>query len=347
MEVFNQNDYYNNNIITHQRDIVNKKDDAPISSGGIPLLQDPFTINFSYIRNYFNTYFKTDYGYIREEFSKNISSGDNLLLYKSLEKLGQDFDESETLNAYINLKSTPLWSDGNGNFNESGFIRFLNGTTGDVIDNKRYLIDNLMPIFLLLENVGQATPNILIEELFNLINSSIFWDGDNGGFLEFNSSSSEKDTKSNLYSILANLLIYQFFKDKPSYLAIANRAFDLANLTIIKLMDEMWDEGVGPGDIGFYNRADPYWNTIDGPQRYKHLDVNALGIITLIDFWIATGMDNNSLYFKNATILYEKLDEQLWETSIGAYNFSKRYDWDLSFCRIYKRGSTTNIKFRI
>ena len=192
-----------------------------------------------------------------------------------------------------------------------------------------------MPIFLLLENVGDElytdfglveTPKESLEEIFNLINSSVFRDDVNGGFLEYNSSVSEKYTKSNLYSILANLMIHKY-KDEIADSDLTTDAFDLASQTMDTLVDNMWDNHPTLG-LGFYYRADSDWDTSIGEQRYKYLDVNALGIIALIDYWVeSTGMENNSIYFQNATYLYNKLNSKMWDSSEKAYKYYSRYDW--------------------
>ncbi len=309
-----------------------KKENSLGSSGGIPLLQDPFTINFSKIRNYFNTNFKSDLNYdvstyIRDLFSNNVFSEDNLLLYKTLEK--ENYDETKTINTYMDLKSTPLWFE---NDTEYGFVKSIDGSTGDITDSNRYLIDNLMPIFLILENVVDpgfplgVTPKESLKEIFELINSSVFRDDVNGGFLEYNSSvSGQKYTKSNLYSILANLMIHKY-KDEIADPSISDLAFDIASQTMNILVDNMWDK---EGKLGFYYRADPDWFTLTGPQRYKYLDVNALGIIALIDYWVETGMDNNSIYFQNATDLYEQINLVMWDSNNKAYKYSVDYLWNL------------------
>ena len=319
------------------KDTFNEEDSLG-SSGGIPLLQDPFTINFSKIRNYFNTNFKSDLNYdvstyIRDLFSNNVFSEDNLLLYKTLEK--ENYDETKTFNAYIDLMSTPLWYENVTGQYEYGFIKSIDGTTGDITNGNRSLIDNLMPIFLILENVVDEldtdfglveTPKQSLDKFFYLINSTVFRDNVNGGFLEYNSSvNGQKYTKSNLYSILANLMIHKY-KYEIADASISDLAFNLASQTMTTLVDNMWDNKYK----GFIYRADSNWDKWwSGPQGYKYLDVNALGIIALIEYWVENGMDNNSLYFQNATLLYDKINTYMWNTSDKAYKYCSNNDWGL------------------
>jgi len=314
----------------------NKGDNSLEISGAIPLLQDPFTINFSDIRNYFNTNFTTnlvlydtDFNiiptYFRDEFSKEVYSEDNLLLYKSL--LKELYDEEDTVEIYADLKLTPLWFEGNRSADEYGFIRSIDGTSGAVTDYNRYLVDNLMPIFLLLENSEVPIDSVTyLEDIFNLIKSPVFLDENNRGFYEFNSSSGDKDIKSNLYSILANLLIHKYKNELPS---IAPAAYNLANETMSILIEKMWDNV----NMGFYDRATTTWG-ISG-QTHKYLDTNALGIIALIDFWIENeSMDINSKYLKNAIALYDIMSGEgsgsgqgLWDSNYEAYQYYSGDTW--------------------
>lgn len=347
-EQFNQNNYSINENLTNTIDIF-KKDENLESADPVPLVQDPFTINFSYIRAYLNANFKTNLPfldndlntistYFRDNFSKDVYSGDNLFLYRSLEKKSlekKDTDEFDTLKAYVDLASTPLWFDGNST--HYGFVRTVDGTTGDVKNDDRYLIDNLMPIFLMLENIDSnnlntinylgETPKNIVEKTFTLTNSSQFRDTANGGFFQFNSSSGKKDAKSNFYSILSNLLIHDF-KDVLDTTSIATDAYDSAHDTIATVIDNLWDYTYQ----GFYNRSDSDWTSVLIDRR-KCLDTNALGIIALVDFWIENeSMDANSLYLKNATSLYEKMSLPgssggLWDASEEAYQFVKGDTW--------------------
>ena len=344
-EKFNQNNYSINGNLTNTNDIFKKDETLETAGGDIPLVQDPFTINFSNIRDYFNTKFKTNLPfrdndsniistYFRDEFSKDVYSGDNLFLYKSLEK--KYIDEFDTLKAYIDLSLTPLWFDGNST--HYGFVRTIDGTTGDIENDDRYLIDNLMPIFLMLENIDinnintinylGETPKSIVEKTFTLTNSSQFRDTANGGFFQFNSSSGKKDTKSNFYSILSNLLIHDFKNELAA--SVAKGAYDSAHDTIATVIDNLWDNTYK----GFYNRSDSDW-TSGFDDRRKCLDTNALGIIALVDFWIENeSMDGNSLYLKNATSLYKKISTPvgasggLWDPINEAYQFAKNEFWN-------------------
>ncbi len=332
LSIFNIDKNVNNDLYLKTEKITEKTKEGDLTletSGSIPLLQDPFTINFSDIRNYFNTIFKTnlvlydtDFNiiptYIRDEFSRQVYSEDNLLLYKSLMK--ELYNEEDTIEIYKDLKSTDLWYEGNRSAFEYGFIRSIDGDTGVVSDYDRYLVDNLMPIFLLLENSEDTIDSesvLYLDEIFDLINSPVFWDETYGGFLEFNSSSGEKDVKSNFYSILANLLIHRHSTDLST---IATDAYNLANETMSILIEKMWDNQY----MGFYDMATPVWGIAGFDHKY--LDTNALGIIALIDFWIENeSMDINSKYFQNATILYEKLEDQFIG---GAYIYGRSRFWN-------------------
>jgi len=235
----------------------------------------------------------------------DVFSLDNMLFLKTMEKLKQQLSPSETTTQYDQLKSTPLWFD---NGTHKGFIRTINGSSGEIIDGNRYLIDNLMPILLLIDNYDSASR---ITEIFTLINSTDFWDDTYEGFLHYNSSSGSKYTKDNLYGVIANTLINRTTQITKT---IRDQAFDLANQTMTILTEKMWDNK--DNNYGFNWKADSDWNIPGQPERFKYLDVNALGIIALLDFWMET---NETIYLNNATLVYNKIDGSLWNSTEGAY----------------------------
>ncbi|MFX0137184.1 MAG: hypothetical protein ACFFDN_26325 [Candidatus Hodarchaeota archaeon] len=347
-----QNYCYDNEDNALKKEIDAKDlDSLKLSQSPDELLQDPFTINFDNMSIFFNTYFESnlDYDielYVSESKSdgtiidNRINSGVNLLLYKSLIKeIEEDYNWKSTFEDYLNLTLTPIWYQGNVSQFQYGFVKSINGTTGEIIDDTRYLVDNLMPIFLLIENIGGELgesfngkePKESVIQMFNLINSSEFWDSNNYGFFESNSSGGDKYIKSNLYAVLANLLIDQYenvINDTP----ITNRSSFLANKTMTALINKAWHNGRS----GFYNSTDQDWSSNPGTQQYIYLDVNALGIIALLEYWIMTGMDPNSEYIKNATALYKQLSTParfgeiggLWNTTYGAYEYYRSNNWD-------------------
>ena len=229
-----------------------------------------------------------------------------------------EINSTETFDIYLKLKETPLWYEGNYNEFKYGFVKSIDNSTGQINDDDRYLIDNLMSIFLLIENIGEQiddisingkTPEDSINEIFNLINSSEFWEDVDKGFYHHNSTT-DKYTESNLYSVLANLLIHRTYRKLNLDNTIRDRAYELANLTMIALNSSMWQET----DKAFYHSADINWDPFAGDQRY-HLSTNALGIITLLEFWIESGMTNGSSYYQNAIDLFDSLD-YLWDGNL-------------------------------
>ena len=330
----NQFDFSNKNVII---DTDSHKEINPIFpriSADPSEFHDPLSINF--------TSGLTDYDietYVRGRDSggttvdNGVYSLDNLLLYNSL--LDYNNNQSETLEAYIKLKSTPLWYENDTSKFEYGFVGTIDGTTGVIIDDNRYLIDNLMPIFLLLEdgidNLNDIeydgySANDMFEEAFFLVNSSVFYDDTDKGFINSNSTTTANiyQMKSNLYAILAYYTIYR----QRDYIStsIADSAYDLASVTMENLISKMWDNT----NLGFYKSANESW-TFKGAeldQNYKFLDVNALGILALLDYWIDNEeMREDSLYFINATLLYNIMENALWNPSSGAYQYAEQKDW--------------------
>ncbi|MFX1364265.1 MAG: hypothetical protein ACFFCE_03785 [Promethearchaeota archaeon] len=310
------------------------------------MLTDPFTNNFEQLRDFFEINYQSSLDfdipvYFREGDNKGditndtIFSEDQLLYYNSLMKM--ELNDLETFNLYLELKNTTLWQDNKTNEFDYGFVQSINGTTGQIYKDERYLIDNVLPIFLLIENIGAdirtisingEKPTKFIDEMFLLINSSEFWDEQPtyNGFFNSNSSS-KKYTESNLYAILANLLIHRTYYDigiNPMIRdkSIRDRAMELANLTMIDLVDEMWDTD----DYGFWYNADENW-TITGLGDNLHLSTNALGIITLLEFWIASGMQNDSNYLQMAKDLYKSINAILYNSTYNLYMNVAQPDW--------------------
>ncbi|MFX1311209.1 MAG: hypothetical protein ACFFHD_01170 [Promethearchaeota archaeon] len=315
----------------------------PILSTDTSMLQNPFIKNFDLMRQFFDSKYKssldpninTYYRYGDENgtiLDDTIYAEDNLLLYKTL--LKSEINDIETFDIYLNLKSTPLWYKYNNDNSEYGFVRSVDNSTSQVKDDDRYLYDNLLPIFLLIENIGDqiddisinnTKPQDSIEEMFILLNSSEYWNDVDKGFYNYNSSDTYY-TESNLYSILANLLIHRAYKQYKvvDNKNIKDRTFELANQTMEALLAKMW------GDGAFYYYADLGWdNTGPGKQAY-HLNVNALGIITLLECWIETGMQNNSNLYNKAITIYNSLEDNLFNDTDPYnlyFNKSSTSDW--------------------
>lgn len=322
---------FNNFYCSENQDLILENDNnydqsIVINSADIgSLFKDPFKKNFEKMWNFFRTNYESDLTlqldtYFREGdntgtiLDDRVYPIDNLLLYKSL--LKDDISPSETYDNYLLLKESPFWYDGSGKY-KYGFVKSVNSTTNKVYDYDRYLIDNLMPIFLLIENIGENVGEVdyisSLEEMFNLINSSEFFDISRGGFYHHNSTT-EKYTESNLYAILANLEIHRIYKKLGlDQSAIYTRAFELANTTMNKLLLWAWDYTYG----GFKYYCLEDWST---GSDYKLLNVNALGIITLIEIWKANGMKNDTIYLPFAEFLFNKL-EVMWNSNAYEYRY--------------------------
>ncbi|MFX1523369.1 MAG: hypothetical protein ACFFCC_07695 [Promethearchaeota archaeon] len=306
------------------------------------MLQNPFISNFDVVRGFFetnyisslgpeiSTYFR--YGDISGTITDDtIFSEDNLLIYNSLMK--SELDQTELFDAYLKLKTTPLWYEDLNEQFKYGFVRSVDNSTGLIKDSNRYLIDNLLPIFLLIENIGDnidvltinsEKPSDLIEEAFSLISSSEFWDSINNGFFNYNSSTF-KYSDSNFLGILANLLIHRSYHQLGLDVTVKTLSYFLANQTMNSMNSHMWDST----DKAYYYNADEDWVTLGGGQRYYHLDVNALGIMTLLEFWLESGMESNSPYLLRAIELYDSLDAHLWNNSSKVYHNIGRPSWDI------------------
>ncbi|MBY8984675.1 MAG: hypothetical protein KGD65_06400, partial [Candidatus Lokiarchaeota archaeon] len=245
------------------------------------MLQDPYTKNFDLVRAFFENKYQSNLNpdiqtyYRKGDVNGTITddtiySEDNLLIYNSLMK--SEIDETETFDIYLKLKSTPLWYEDTSEPFKYGFIKSVDNSTGQAIDTSRYLIDNLLPIFLLIDNIGDQIDDIsinsqkpvdLIEEMFSLISSDEFWDTTNKGFANSNSSI-YKYSESNFFGILANLLIHRTYDqlDLPEE-SVKSFSYFLANQTMIS-MDNMWHSGHN----AYYYSADENWDIFTPGQQY-------------------------------------------------------------------------------
>ncbi|TFG01014.1 MAG: hypothetical protein EU541_00560 [Promethearchaeota archaeon] len=277
----------------------------------ISLLQDPYTANFNDTWQFFESNYQSDLGYeIQTYFREGSADGtiinslvyslDNLLLYNTLLKSINDYDYSQILEKYLDLKNTDLWYEGSDQL-DYGFVESIDNITGDVNNYNRYLIDNLYPIFLLGDNIKSSTGQSYVDELediFLLINSSRFYDTSSNIFYHYNSSTGDIYTRDNLYAILGNLLLNQTDRLDNE---IQIRAGELANETMETLSNTYWDAT----NLGYY---------YSDSNNSKNLETNALGIITLIEYWKWT---NNSEYLNNAISLFNKINSTLWYEFAG------------------------------
>ena len=336
--------YFNDNLLhdssneSENSSLDNKNlDITDISlSAGPEIFVDPFKVNFTKKWNFFNSKYKSEFDMGIETYYRKgnslgvvtddkIYSVDNLLLYKTL--LKDATNAFDTFDLYLKLRDSPLWYQNSVDPNDYGFVSSFDNTTGQIFDDTRYLIDNLMPIFLLIDNIGAEInsfsinsiyPKDSIEEAFHLINSSQFWDNTYEGFYDHNSTTN-KYAESNMYATLAALEIRRIYDELNLDNTIKNRAYELANITIDKLLNELWDNTYG--GFEYYGLND--WSSEAG-STFKYLQTNALGIITLLEYWKESGMRNDSTYLKNATFLFDKMEE-LWDS--GSYEKFRDSDW--------------------
>ncbi|MEJ2277077.1 MAG: hypothetical protein P8Y70_04915 [Candidatus Lokiarchaeota archaeon] len=321
--------YYNDNSQTNVKDM----NLDGIKNSDASFFYPPF--NYTKIWDFFQNNYASDLDYnVKTYYRYGDSSGnivndsvyslDNLLMYNTL--LSKELTSQEIFEKYLQLKSSGLWYQGNASNFQFGFIESVANSTGYRY-TRRNLIDNLMPIFLLTQqfgsemtslNVDGTTPKLQLEEMFNLINSSVFWDKTNQGFRDFNSSTGTKYTESNLYGILANLLISQTTALDSS---LRDRALELANETMNSLLNNMWEDGI---NIGFYYSSNNDWTN---QNKYKYLSVNALGLSALLDFWKQNNLTKDSLYLSRARNLYAKMNLELWNPTYNAYENYRDASW--------------------
>ncbi|MBY9010940.1 MAG: hypothetical protein KGD70_01055 [Candidatus Lokiarchaeota archaeon] len=307
-------------------------------AAGPEIFIDPFKVNFTKKWNFFKFKYESELDMDVETYYRKgdnlgvvtydkVYSIDNLLLYKTL--LKDDTDAFDSFDTYLKLRDSLLWYQNSVDQNEYGFVRSVDNTTDEIFDDTRYLIDNIMPIFLLIDNVGTEInsfsinsiyPKDSIEEAFLLINSSQFRDDTHEGFYDHNSTT-DKYAVSNMYAMLAALEVRRIYDELNLDNTIKNSAYEIANMTIDILLSELWDNT--DGGFEYYGKND--WSSEPG-STYKYLKTNALGIITLLEYWIDSGMQNDSTYLKNATLLFNKMDA-LWDSGESAYEQFRDSNW--------------------
>lgn len=318
----------------------------PVISGGLDdLLEFPFLDNFSDIWHFFQSNYESNLNLPISTYFRNgdetgsitddkVYPVDNLYLYKSLLKM--ETNATATYSNYLDLRDSPFWYEGASQSYDYGFIRAVDDSDNEIFDDRRYLIDNLVAINLLIDNIGDQiatididgnTPVDSIEELFELVNSSIFWDNTYKGFYDHNSTT-DKYTESNLYGILTCLKIKNLYDNLNLNSEIRDRAESLANLTMTELLDnDIWDQS----NIGFKEYTERDWTAGAPGYDFKYLKTNALGMITLIEYWLESGMKPDSDFFNYAKALYNKMETEMWSPNIGgsynAYEFSRDPFW--------------------
>ncbi|MBD3213335.1 MAG: hypothetical protein GF311_12065 [Candidatus Lokiarchaeota archaeon] len=242
-----------------------------------------------------------------------------------MKKYNQSLSSSQIYDAYLDLKSTNLWYDGEGQY-DYGFIESIN-TASSTRNTKRNLIDNVMPIILLVENMPSSPSTEYknqIIQMLDLINTTEFWNATNGHFMDYNSSTGDIFAQSNLYAILATLKIYQNTNFDSE---VQDQAFILANETMNTLNEYFWDKS----DYGYYNSSD---QDLSSFNTSKDLKTNALGILALIEMWLAT---DSSEYLTNATFLFEKIynsnlrDGDRYRTDVSEWSGIFTNEFDLNY----------------
>ena len=169
--------YFNDNIIqdfNNKNEIFSHDNDFNLAAGP-EIFVDPFKVNFTNIWNFFRSNYESDLDMDIETYYRignnlgvvtydKVYSVDNLLLYKTL--LKEETDAFETFDSYLKLRTSPLWYQNSIDQNEYGFVRAVDNTTGQIYDDTRHLIDNLLPIFLLIDNIGTEINSFSINSIY-------------------------------------------------------------------------------------------------------------------------------------------------------------------------------------
>ena len=302
----------------------------------IPLLENPFLNHLDNSTQFFlnhlyqnesvssimnGTYFRSSNKTGDILVDNRIYSIDNILYNWGF---GYENDSSDNIDKIKELKGKPLWLSENESTYQYGFIQSTNSTGGG-INTTRYLIDNVGVLLPLIENYYQESPGEkrddakeILETQFRLLNTSQYRDHQYGGFYHYNNSNM-KYSSENFLTVIANVLWHRFADVNLQY---EEECLDFANHTLLNMTSNFWDSS---NYKGFYERD----KAIYGLNQLKYLKTNALGIITLTEYYIETGSTNDTA-IEMAETIYQKIKANLYNETYGGYEKSGFETWDHS-----------------
>ncbi|MHA1403626.1 MAG: hypothetical protein ACTSSI_07675, partial [Candidatus Helarchaeota archaeon] len=217
-------------------------------------------------------------------------------------------------NSYINSTMSYLltnyWqSSQSGN----GFIR--NGTIDSGPINETKCADNAIAIISLLNLFELTGDNSYLEaanSTWNYMNET-FWDYNSSGFLTTNGSTYQdwKSLYDNAWAVMANLRVYQTTQFEN---LTRNRAYYMANLTINKTINDLWNTGF----YSSFNSSTGTWNGKTNDVGAFNTSIHALMIQTIIKY-----LETNTTATAYKTWLNNTVD------------FLLNYLWDSEFFGFY------------
>ncbi len=183
------------------------------------------------------------------------------------------------------------------------FFSSIKQDTGE-INPTIYCRDTALAIITLVKYY-QITKNSVYLEMANqtweYLNST-FWDSTYLGYKDVNGTfgNQTKYSIDNIWAIMADLTIYNSSEINA---AVRNSALNMANLTITKMLEKIWDNEYG-GFFTSYNGTT--WVPFNTSYTCKQTEVNALAIQMLIEFAKLTNASHyeNYINYANKTFLF-------------------------------------------
>ncbi|MHA1356940.1 MAG: AGE family epimerase/isomerase [Candidatus Helarchaeota archaeon] len=230
--------------------------------------------------------------------------GDILLIFDWFaNKTLQSFSEIAVESLQLYLNSSPIQSDSQ---NVSGFVSEYKQFAGE---NLTTSASNAMAILTFLD-LYERTGNLLYIELANttwLYLNKTFWDP---LFLGYKSDNSTGFTPKNIFdnclAIWADLAINETLAINPS---IRDQAFLLANITLSRINQSLWDENNGT----YFYEGEADWSF----PRGRDVVGNAVMIQTLLRFY--NHDTNQTEYLHMANITGDLLIQYFYDNEYGGF----------------------------
>ncbi|NVM31154.1 MAG: AGE family epimerase/isomerase [Candidatus Helarchaeota archaeon] len=201
--------------------------------------------------------------------------------------------------------------------NVSGYLK---ETEGGVPVNLTDCVSNALAIMAFLD-LYNATADPTYLELANntwLYLNATFWDPNNYGYYDDNSTATNKTLYANCWAILANLEMNKTLGINPT---IRAQAYVFANQTFVVMNQSLWDDVHGT----YYTSCDGNWTN----PRQRFSLPNALMILTLLELYDHN--PNQTEYLRRANITADIFINNFYDSDQGGFfqvlleNFSMPY----------------------
>ncbi len=228
-------------------------------------------------------------------------------------------DLEQILTGYINRTFNFLNNNLAYNPVNETSMAFFTGSNADgsVVSSEILCRDTALAVISLLEYY-RITNNSIYLDLANrtweFLNDT-FWDSANFGYIHANgtSGSETKYSIDNIWAISANLAIYNTPEINQT---IRNSAFNMTNLTITLLIQNIWDNV----SLGYFSSfAGSTWVPYNTSTNCKTAEVNSLAIQMLLDYAGTLNGSKRAEYINYANETFRFMDQTLKDKQFLGY----------------------------